>query len=503
MTVVTTRADATVAAFGLSATGAASRHAALSDDSDISYINGAYDDVATLGFAEPSIPAGGRVKTIVIRMRIARTVAIPTGYRVYYALAGTLSTDPLTVFPTWSTPTTITVLTLATDTVPTDLRVQLHKFFGGTNDAPVYEMYVDTTYVALPVVVVDAPTGTITNTNTPAISWTDTLDTDGGAQTAYEVKVFHSSVYGAGGFNPATSTGASIESGITTGAAASWQSLQTLPNGTYRAYVRVAQTVNGAYHWSAWAYSGFTINVALPAVPLLTATPENDDARVRIDIDHQSGAATTDALEVQRSADNVTWEPLRLTTDTDGVILATDATVYDMEGGNGQTVYYRARALHNYSGEYAASAWATDDAAWTSSTWWLKSVLHPSLNAPVYPHSVPSYQRPARQGVFQALGATRALVVSDTRGADRGTIVFRVDTDSQASALNELLDSGEVLLLQGAPGQHWTDRYVVLGDLDRARLVDKAYVEGTLDTLTWVEVDAPVGVIDDWPEIGS
>lgn len=366
----------------------------------------------------------------------------------------------------------------------------------------IYEAYLDVTYVTIPVVDPTAPTGVVT-TNLPAAAWTNTLDADGGAQTSYWVRYFNAAQYGAVGFDPATSTPVS-ESSLTAGSATSWQpSVPVLNGGTYRAYVRVGQTVNSTEHYSAWAYEAFTVSVSLPGVPTLLLTPEATDGRIQIDVTHNTGAATTDALQIQRSIDNLTWTPLRLTVDTDGIVAGLDTTVYDLEGGNGQTVYYRARALHNYSGLYAASEWATGNSVWTSTEWWLKSVQHPSLNMPIVVHSLPSYQRPARQGIFQALGATDAIVISDTRGADRGTIVLRVDTDAEGAALDDLIDYGGVLLLQGAPNEHWTDRYVVLGDLDRGRLVDKAFVEGTLDTFAWTQVSAPVGVIDDWPDVGS
>lgn len=187
-----------------------------------------------------------------------------------------------------------------------------------------------------------------------------------------------------------------------------------------------------------------------------------------------------------------------------GIITGDEATVYDFEGGNDQTVHYRARALHDYSGLWAASAWVTDSSSWESpGQWWLKSVQNPALNLPVTVHSQQEISRPARQGRFQPLGAARAIVVSDTQGPAQGTITFRCDTDAQAAALDLLLADQGVLLLQAPSTDHWTDRYVKFGDLQRQRTSDKSYVEPTLNTLSWIEVDPPAGPITAWRVVGS
>lgn len=187
-----------------------------------------------------------------------------------------------------------------------------------------------------------------------------------------------------------------------------------------------------------------------------------------------------------------------------GITTSDPAVVYDFEGGNNQTVLYRARALHDYSGVYAASDWVSASMAWSSpGQWWLKSVTSPALNQLVTIDSEPGYQRPGRQGRFQPLGRSRAIVVSDSRGTDQGTIVLRIDTDSAAAALEELYENGGTLLLQGPPGNHWTDRYISVGDVDRKRLIDKGFIEGWLDTISWIEVDAPAGGITAWRDVGS
>ncbi len=499
MTVVTLRPNGSSGTMGTTVTGAASAHAALSDNSDSSYVNLYAGVQILLQYDDLTLPAGAVLASTALRLRTAKVSGSPH-FMAQFTWPTTVPTyvNVGTTSVTWATPTTF-VLVQKTGLVDSDVDgIGSGLFSTAPDELLVYETYVDATYAVKPVTAPSAPTGTVTTTNKPQVAWANTLDADGGAQTAYDVKVFSAAQYGAGGFDPSTST-PTTSSGVTASSAATWDPAATIADGTYRAYVRVAQTVNGTYHWSDWAYTAFTTLVDLPAVPTLTLTAENTSGRIKIDSIHNAGTATTTANEIQRSVDNVTWEPLRLTTDTDGVTYSPDATVYDYEAGNGQTVYYRARALHDYSGVFAASAWATANTSWSSTAWWLKCPLSPVLNTLVYPHAVESFTRRARQGIFQALGASEAIVVSDTREARTGQITLRLDTDEEIVALDALLDSGETLLLNAPAGDHFPDRYVALGDLDRERIADKAFIEGTLDSLQWTEVVVAAGVVDAWP----
>ena len=502
MTVVTTRPNATVASSGMTATGAASRHAALNDDSDSSYVTSAVTEYFTLGFAEPTIPAGGLVKAVALRQRCKRgntASAFTPPVITFYVLPDNTDSTFMASTISWTTITTVTVGELQFATTPTNLVVTgVHTYDSAA--ALIYELFVDTTYVAKPVTAPSAPTGTVTTTNVPTVEWANTLDADGGAQTHYQVRVFTSAQYGAGGFDAATSA-ATWDSGDTVSSSLSAQVTTPLADGTYRAYVRVGQTVGGVTHWSDYAYMGFVIDVDLPAVPD-TPTLTVQTGRIKVHVEGNTGTATTTDLEVQRSEDGgTTWEPLRLTTDTAGVITGTSADVYDYEAPNGTLMSYRVRALHEVStGNYVASAWsATATATWTDTAWWLKCPEQPALNMVVVPASLPSYQRPVRQGVFQALGSAETAIVADKRGAPRGTLRLQIDTQAEQDDLDALLDANATLLLQGPATHHWTDRYIRIGDQDRARWIDKAWVGEVLDTLQWWEVAQPDGTVDSWP----
>jgi hypothetical protein len=207
--------------------------------------------------------------------------------------------------------------------------------------------------------------------------------------------------------------------------------------------------------------------------------------------------AATDYIQFQRSTDSgTTWEDIR-TDNGDGRVSAASGatTYYDYEVGNGVSAIYRCRGVDTYAAEtgnsYSAWSSSTSATSWSSTDWWLKNPLLPSQNVVVNIHSLTEETRSARQGVFQAIGSSSAVVVSDTRGPSAGSVTFRVDSDEDKADLDTLVESTTPLLLQGAPDEHWSDRYIVLGDYSRTRAYDKAFAETSFDSTSWIEVESP------------
>lgn len=508
MTVSTLRPTGTTSNTG-ALTGGATAHAVLSDDSDATYVT--FDTVGeafrvTLG--DLTLPSGAVIKGVAARIRsgLSSAGASDTAITVSYAHP----VDPPTgIAPsssyaiTWASIQTITGPSFSASGITDSnvdgeyINVVLATLTVGRN-ARIYEAYFDATYVEVPEVSADAPTGTVSDTNLPDVEWSNTLDSDGGAQTTFEVKVYTDAEYGAGGFDPDTST-PTATSGITTSSSTTWQVDETLPDDTYRAYVRVAQTVNGVLHWSDWDFTEFTISVALPAAPTFTATADNANGRITLAFDDNAGSATTDVFELQRSLDGgTTWETVR---QLDAGYLTPSggtASVYDYEAPNGTTRNYRGRALHNYSGVYAASAWVTDSEAWSSATWWLKHPHQPTLNASVTVREFPAVARAGRQGVFQPLGASYPVVVTDTRQSREGSVILRSDSFDDQDELDDLIDTGDTLLLQGPATAGW-HAYIKVTNHERARTFNGQGASMVFEALSFVEVDSPTGDVVAWP----
>lgn len=719
----TLRPDNTIANTG-ALTGAASAATAVSDDTDASYITFDFGEAASFDFGALTLPAGAVISFAVLRARTARVTATSV-LRYTLGIPGSEVTSTSTVSISWTTATTTALTTVyETETyeqpftdADADAATASFTHTSGSGQIRLYEAYLDVYYVTQPTLTVDAPTSTVSDTNQPTIEWTPTLDADGGAQGFYEVKVYTDAQYLAGGFDPDTTSptvGTEDDAGFnldgTIGSGTSWEVTSPLADDTYRAYVRVAQTVNGDQHWSEWAYTEFTVSVLLPAVPSsFTAAPDSTNARFALDALPTTGNATTDRIELQRSLDGgTTWEQVR-TVDGDGLVymphvvdvgtyaatadntthalvlpdpndgiqandiliafaaadgnpsmswpagwteikdeagngsavragvawyraaggesgtitltltasegvaarilcvrhaststapevstgvsasganggdpdslnpanwgseptlwiaaMANDGdvavtagpasyssfgntrwanasgagistaaamlqttsqnpgafthaaediraftvgvrgrnatiSVSDYEAPNGTAMQYRARTAHNYNGAWAVSAWSTDTDTWSSSAWWLKHPHQPALNMEVRVRSLASETRAGRMGVFQPLGATTAVVVSDTRGPKTGVLVLRTDSTTEQDDLDALLDEHATLLLQ-APATDSSVTYIRVGSHTRARVVDHT-VGGARrwDELEYVEVGSPPGDVVEWP----
>jgi hypothetical protein len=508
MTVSTLRPNGTVSNSGVSVTGAASLHAALSDNSGASYAHSIADaDSATVDLDNLSLPAGALIQSIRVRINVARDVAgasqIPVAVQSLTKLAQAMPTI------NWVGATTIEVLSLSewpngsplTDSSIDSARLRIQgKGAVSPDNVRVYEAFLDVTYVAIPTVDVTEPTGSPAS-NRPRVSWESTLDSDGGAQTHHEIRIFNDAQYGAGGFDPSTST-ATAGSGVVTGSAATWTPDDPLPNDDYRAYVRVAQTVDGTQHWSDWATSDdFAVAVTLPADPVLALVPESSMGRMRLDITEGAGGAeTTDLFEIHASYDSgTTWTPLRT---PEGFGLATPdagaATLYDHEGANGADVSYRVRAIHDASlfedPEYVLTDWIEDTEHWgPTSDQWLKHPTTPILNMRVTIYQYPPGRQAARQGRVQSLGRSTVIVTSDKRGPEEGSVAFLLASAEERAALKALLDANTSvpLLLQVGANDERPDRWLIFGDRDGDTPVDKGWVADTIETLTWVEVARP------------
>lgn len=267
--------------------GSASVHAALADNSDSTYVTRTSTTVPAYYEAEfgtQSIPADEKIVSVNVRARMSvgtagsaqlslGVITDRNGREVTYSVPYTkLNTFALGEVDTALTLTSSPSGAVWSQTAIDNLTVKFTDNSTSSADrSNLYELYIDVVTTAQPTVTVTAPSGTVTDTSFVSVNWTYS-DTDGDPQSAYEIKVFDSTTYGAGDFDADTST-ASVETGIV----ASTNTGQTLEadlanSTTYRAYVRVAQLVNGSNYFSEWAYSQFSLSLDAPAIPTISAT---------------------------------------------------------------------------------------------------------------------------------------------------------------------------------------------------------------------------------------
>jgi hypothetical protein len=301
--------------------GSASVHAALADSSDSTYITrssatvpasyeaefgtqtlAATEKVAYVNLrAKATIGTTGSIELSlgVITDRNGRTVS----YSVPFSKANTLA---LSTLDTALKLTTAPNGEAWSQTLIDNLVVKFADNAITSGDrAGLYELFIDVVTTTQPTVTVTAPTSTITDTTFPSVVWTY-ADADGDPQNAYEIKVFDSTTYGGASFSADTSTPT-----VTTGIVTSSNNGQTLEadladGTTYRAYVRVAQLVNGANYFSEWAYSQFTIDVDAPATPLITAFYDSTEGAVTVTVFGRTNSLTANQASFETNTTG--WE---------------------------------------------------------------------------------------------------------------------------------------------------------------------------------------------------
>lgn len=472
MTTATLRPNGTSAAANSSVSGAASVHAALSDDSDSSYIRSAGSPgigSVVVDMGTVTLPAGAVTKQMRVRHRVGNRVAA-FGCASSVNIPGSENSDPAALQVSGTSAVAIATyvsayaaVTLSQATIDA-LQLTITGEVGNDTSQRHYESYIDLIYAEAPVCAITAPSGspTITDRTSPTVSWTHTPGSDGGAQSRYEVRVFTAAEYGIGGFDPATSP-ASFETGQVLGSTPSIL-VGPLANATYRVYVRTAQTVNGAAHWSAWDFEAFEIDVSPPVIDSIVAAPDSADGRMIVTVERDVAEEDWDFIELQSSIDaGTTWIPVRGCT----LVAPSDPDSwvgYDYETAPGVEVIYRARATAVLSDIEVVGPWASSNSEqWETSKLWVKALTNTPLSMQVALRDVPAPSYGVSQGAFSVLGSSSPVVVTDVRSLATGTLLIQIeDAETTEDALLALLEQ-TVLLVHATPERRIRPRYIAPG----------------------------------------
>lgn len=165
----------------------------------------------------------------------------------------------------------------------------------------------------------------------------------------------------------------------------------------------------------------------------------------------------------------------------------------DHEAPFGVPVYYRIE-LFNSTGTVAStrSSGEVTLALADFNEAWLKDPGNPQRNMRVLVETAPDWSRPIEQSVQVVRGRRNKVVLSGRRQGLEGDLAIWTRTDAERAALHLLLDSGNTLLWQTAPGMGETDMYVAVGATGPGRVGGTAREPWRTWTLPLIEQDMPV-----------
>lgn len=187
-------------------------------------------------------------------------------------------------------------------------------------------------------------------------------------------------------------------------------------------------------------------------------------SRVRVDVGQAASGWPSDATwTVQRSVDLVRWTTVRggLDVPVDADALPVD----DYEFSSGQVQHYRVQVYSDGTllGTY------TDQITVTVDGIWLKFLPYAFLNLAVHGSSSGDVSRAARVGLFNVLGRSKPVAVTDARGSRTYELVIDTETGIDRDHLDAALASGDVVFLQVPSGYQIPGGWYSVGDTTEAR----------------------------------
>jgi len=127
-----------------------------------------------------------------------------------------------------------------------------------------------------------------------------------------------------------------------------------------------------------------------------------------------------------------------------------------------------------------------------ANTAWLKDPGNPQRDCLVVVSKAPDWQRPIDQSSYVVRGRRNKVVLSGRRQGLEGELAIWTRSDEERTSLHLLLDSGNVLLWQAAPGMGVSDMYVNVAQITEARVGGPAQEPWRAWTLPLTEADMPV-----------
>lgn len=99
---------------------------------------------------------------------------------------------------------------------------------------------------------------------------------------------------------------------------------------------------------------------------------------------------------------------------------------------------------------------------------WMKSIARPFLNRQIQIASAGDQTRRSRSNVFDVVGRSLGVAVTDVRGGKEFELVVQTDTAAEADDMDYTLSAGDVMYLQMPDGYPVPTGYYAVGDVTRS-----------------------------------
>lgn len=220
-----------------------------------------------------------------------------------------------------------------------------------------------------------------------------------------------------------------------------------------------------AVRWENWSARGALYSFAAGPMggPLVSAAFSDAAGRVAVSVGGVPAGAT--AVHFERSINSITWSDVRGGQAV--VVVGSLASIYDYEYADGVTNYYRATFLNSLGGIMSRSVGSVTPA---QTGVWLKNPVRPYLNTKVTVVDFAAVTRKSRSGVFDIIGRTNAVAVTDLMSGRGTSITLRTTSHATADTLDLMIAVGEVLFLQPPYQAAPPTMYAVPGDASRGRV---------------------------------
>lgn len=221
----------------------------------------------------------------------------------------------------------------------------------------------------------------------------------------------------------------------------------------------------------------------------LTATYSADVSRVRLTAADLDPAAVS--ADLARTVDGIRWADVR---GGQSAAVAAGALVLPVDDYEFAADVPNTYRITTY--DAGGATLATETTTVTpdlEGVPWLKVIARPFLNRPVTVQDYGEIKRAARSGVFEIVGASRPVVVTDLRGSSTFDLSLITESATAAETMRYALATGDVVFLHVPADCDVPGGYYAAGDVTEARGSRRSVRR--LFSFPVTEVDAPAATI--------